>query len=396
MRNINFPALCHAIRVCYEDGVKFDNKIFKMRAGAPTGHAISSCGQNIVMSALEKSKVQKLIDSWHLQFYDRWVDDTFVRNKISDRDHISQVLHTFSPNLEFTVEVAKDVEENGKTLKFIPVLDIGVLWDPVGNWGYTRVYRKPTTSEIVMPWNDFGPTDWKTGTLIGFIRRAYTHSSDFAVMHVELQRITRQFRNVGYPTWLIQDKINNTLGRLLHKANPAHYPNPDKFRKDPSDLPPKWSVLFLPWSGIAAGAIVNKIRKSLPREQSRISIAYTTTRLRNLLPRYSSCSAPENKIRFSCDVVYKYTCPCGQVYIGETKRRLAVRIKEHSKPKTPLMEHIKGCKGSDFSPTNFSIVARGLRGRESRKRYESIWIRYYDRRGLAFNVCESSRELQIF
>ena len=149
-----------------------------------------------------------------------------------------------------------------------------------------------------MPWNDFGPTDWKTGTLIGFIRRAYTHSSDVAVMHVELQRITRQFRNVGYPTWLIQDKINNTLGRLLHKSNPAHYPNPDKFRKDPTELPPKWTVLFLPWSGIAAGAIVNKIRKSLPREQSRISIAYTTTRLRNLLPRYSSCSAPENKIQF--------------------------------------------------------------------------------------------------
>ena len=99
-------------------------------------------------------------------------------------------------------------EENGKTLKFIPVLDIGVLWDPVGNYGYTRVYRKPTTSEIVMPWNDFGPTDWKTGTLIGFIRRAYTHSSDFAVMHVELQRITRQFRNVGYPLGL--SKIRST------------------------------------------------------------------------------------------------------------------------------------------------------------------------------------------
>ena len=106
--------------------------------------------------------------------------------------------------------------------------------------------------------------------------------------------------------------------------------------------------------------------------------------------------ATESKILLSCDVVYKYTCSCGQVYIGETKRRLAVRISEHSKPKTPLMEHIKSCDGSDFSPTKFSIVARGLRGRESRKRYESIYIRYYDRRGLAFNVCESSRELQIF
>ena len=124
-------------------------------------------------------------------------------------------------------------------------------------------------------------------------------------MHVEIQHTTRQFRNVGYPAWLIHDKINNTLGSLLHKSNPAHYPNPFP-QKDPSDLPPKWSVLFLPWSGTAAGAIVNKIRKSLPREQSRISIAYTTTRLRNLLPRYSSCSPPENKIQFLCDVVYKY------------------------------------------------------------------------------------------
>ena len=146
MRNINFSALAHAIRVCYEDGVKFKNEIFKMKAGAPTGHAISSCGQNIVMSALEKSKIQGLLDKGILRFYDRWVDDTFVRNKISDRDHISQVLHTFSPNLEFTVEIAKNIEENGRSLKFIPVLDIGVVWDPVGNWG--NVTRKSIANQL--------------------------------------------------------------------------------------------------------------------------------------------------------------------------------------------------------------------------------------------------------
>ena len=77
-------------------------------------------------------------------------------------------------------------------------------------------------------------------------------------------------------------------------------------------------------------------------------------------------------------------------------RRLAVRIAEHSKPSSPMMEHIAECEGALFSKNNFSIVARGLRGRESRKRYESIWIRYYDRCSLAFNVCERSRELKIF
>ena len=311
-------------------------------------------------------------------------------------DHFVEKFHSFNKNIEFTVETAKLENRSGKNLKFIPVLDIGVVWDPESGSGFTEVYRKPTTSEIVMPWNDFGPTDWKTGTLIGFIKRAYTHSSDFMIMHHEITRIKSQFRKVGYPLWLIQDKINKTLAKILYKSNPAHYPNPEAHRADPTELPTKWSVLYLPWSGVPASAIVNKIRKYLPREFSRISIAYTTSKLRDLLPRYSTCSPPENRALSASDVVYKYTCKCGRVYIGETMRRLAVRIAEHGKPKTPMMQHISNCEGAEFDNRNFSIVSRGLRGRESRKRYESIWIRYYDRNSRAFNLCESSRELKIF
>ena len=395
-RNLDFRSIAHCIEICYEDSVKFKDKFYKMKSGGPTGHAITSCGQNIVMSAFEKLVVQKLIDNKTLSFYDRWVDDTFVRNRIADRDLISTEFHSFNKNIEFTVETAKDIERAGKKLKFLPVLDIGVIWDPIDGTGSTEVYRKPTTSEIVMPWNDFGPTDWKTGTLIGFIKRAYTHSSDFMIMHNEISRIKSQFRKVGYPLWLIQDKINKTLAKTLYKANPAHYPNPEAHRMDPTELPTKWSVLYLPYSGVPAGAVVNKIRKMLPRNFSRISIAYTTSKLRDLLPRYSTCSPPENKALGFSDVVYKYTCECTRVYIGETMRRLAVRISEHAKPNTPMMQHITNCEGSEFDSKNFSIVSRGLRGRESRKRYESIWIRYYDRNSRAFNLCESSRDLKIF
>ena len=395
-RNINFEVLCQAIRVCYEDGVKFSNKIYRMKQGGPTGHAITSCGQNIVMSAFEKTIIQDLIDSRTLTLYDRWVDDTFVKNKISDRDLISQKFHSFHQNLEFTVETPQLIHDRGAQKKFIPVLDIGVYWSPEGNLGYTRVYRKPTTSEIVMPWNDFGPTDWKTGTLIGFIKRAYTHSSDHYIMNDEIKVITSQFRKVGYPLWLIQDKIRRTIAMSLYKSNPTIYPNPNANRKDPAELPTKWTVLFLPWSGVPGSAIINKLRKILPREKSRVSIAYTTSKLRDLLPRFSTCEPPENKALSASDCVYKYTCECKQVYIGETLRRLAIRISEHAKPKSPLMEHILKCEGAQFSETNFSIVARGLRGRESRKRYESLWIRYYNRRSLAVNVCERSRELTIF
>ena len=174
--------------------------------------------------------------------------------------------------------------------------------------------------------------------------------------------------------------MRGTIWTLPYKANPTHYPNPD-LGKDPDELATKWSVLYLPWAGVPASAIVNKIRKMLPRQISRIIIAYTTSKIRDLLnTRYSTCNPPTNKALSVSDVVYKYTCECGQVYIGETMRRLAVRISEHAKPKTPMMQHITNCEGSEFSSKSFSIVARGLRGRESRKRYESIWIRYYDRK----------------
>ena len=67
------------------------------------------------MSALEKVQVQNLLDEGILKFYDRWVDDTFVRNKVADRDRISEAFHNFDKNIEFTVEIAKDVDRDEKS-----------------------------------------------------------------------------------------------------------------------------------------------------------------------------------------------------------------------------------------------------------------------------------------
>ena len=55
------------------------------------------------MSALEKVEVQNMLDKGTLKFYDRWVDDTFVRNKVADRDLISEAFHNFDKNIQFTV-----------------------------------------------------------------------------------------------------------------------------------------------------------------------------------------------------------------------------------------------------------------------------------------------------
>ena len=98
-------------------------------------------------------------------------------------------------------------------------------------------------------------------------------------------------------------------------------------------------------------------------------------------------------------MVYKYTCKCGKVYIGETERRLAIRVDEHEKGKSSaVFDHIPICANSSLVERDkFTIVAKRLRHKDARKRYESIFIRYYDKKSEnTMNNCKQSRELVIF
>ena len=110
----------------------------------------------------------------------------------------------------------------------------------------------------------------------------------------------------------------------------------------------------------------------------------------------STCPPIDNINILKCsDIVYKYDCPCGKLYIGETKRRLVIRAEEHAGKTSPLMEHLGKC-GENLSFGNFSVVAKRLYGRESRKRYDTLYIRYWEARGKAMNICSSSRMMTIF
>ena len=135
----------------------------------------------------------------------------------------------------------------------------------------------------------------------------------------------------------------------------------------------------------------------MPSDFSRVSISLTTTKMREVLPRLSTCEQYSRRALLVRNCVYKYTCPCGQLYIGETSRRLAVRVDEHSSSGA-IFEHVKEAADSvcTFDKANFSIVARNLRGTNSRKRCEALYIKFYERRAQTVNAQSYSRELIIF
>ena len=126
-----------------------------------------------------------------VQLYHRWVDDIFVRCKRVDIDKIHQKLNSFCKNIQFTVDEGTKIDKNRTRLAF---LDISVEFGG-GMATTTSVYRKPTTSSIVYPYSVHAPRQWKEGTLIFYIRRAVTHSSDYKIMHTEINLLKKSSVN---------------------------------------------------------------------------------------------------------------------------------------------------------------------------------------------------------
>ena len=337
------------------------------------------------MSALENEIIRPALENGLISDFHRWVDDTVVRIRRKDIPTLHEAMNSFHPKLKFTIENPSEVLVDGVEYKFLPFLDIGLYWRE--NEFVTRVYRKPTASRIVMPFHEFAPFSWKNGTLIFFIRRAITHCSTYHAMHTELDTVTKQFRNCGYPAHFVADKINQTMTKML-------YPETNPESTNTQETPNRFTVLHLPWCGDDAFKTANFMRKQIPAEHSRVSISTTATKLRDILPKLDTCTIDARKPLIR-NCVYKYTCACGKVYIGETKRRLAVRIAEHAK-NGAIRDHVNESVDCVFDPGVFTVIASNLKGTNARKRCEALYIRWYDRKAQTVNNQTYSRELVIW
>ena len=197
-----------------------------------------------------------------------------------------------------------------------------------------------------MPFHEFAPFSWKNGTVIFFIRRAITHCSTHQNMHIELETVSKQFRNCGYPADFISSRINQTITKMLY---PHTIPKSDT----QDEQPDRYTVLHLPFCGDDAFKTANFMRRKIPAEHSRVSISTTASKIRDTLPKLNTCTIETRKPLIR-NCVYKYTCSCGKVYIGETKRRLIVRINEHAKSGA-IRDHINESIDCVFDPGVFFL-----------------------------------------
>ena len=179
------------------------------------------------------------------------------------------------------------------------------------------MYRKKTFSGLYKKEDSFVPTSFKHNLIYGLLNRAFKINSSCVIFKQEIKVIKNMISN-GFSC----NFINKHIKHFLRKKNGSD-----------NDLPsfgPEKKILFLclPFCGIISSKLKRQleriIRKIAP--WAKLNIIFRPYFRLKILSNLESPVPLLNK----SNVVYKINCSeCNEFYIGVTKTRVHVKVKEH-------------------------------------------------------------------
>jgi len=306
----------------------FNNIIYKQTYGTPMGSPLSPIIADVVMQDLETACLNRI--KFQLTFYSRYVDDIVMAVPSDKIDLVFKTFNDYHDRLKFTIEY----EEN-RSLSF---LDLRLIISD--NTIHIDWYHKKTFSGRFLSFFSSHPLCHKIGMIYGLIDRAFLLSHPkFHQKNIEM--VIRLLVENGYPLDLIFKKIHNRLKMLIYKnkKSTSSVNNVDDKKKYLSDNNNR-KIIVLPYFKKISESIANTIDKT------KHIIGY---RVLNNLGKHIKAHKDTNELLTNSNVVYKICCnDCNASYVGQTKRQVKTRIKEHknnsklisSKPSV-ITEHIR-------------------------------------------------------
>ena len=269
----------HCLKAGY---LLWDDQFYVQLEGVAMGSPVSPVVADIFMEEFEAMALSTAPVT--PRFYKRYVDDTFTVLPSDKVTAFLDHLNSIHPNIQFTMEL-----ENDKKLAF---LDILVIRNPDHTLGHT-VYRKSThTDKYLNGRSHHHPSQLATVGKTLF-QRAQGICDDHH-LHVELQHVKRVLRD------------NNLQVPRPHRRNRV---KPATVERQPAVLP-------------YVKGVTDKIGNILKR--ASIKTYFKPPKKINQFLRPVKCNIP-----FQDAGVYKLDCDCGLSYIGQTKRSIGTRLKEH-------------------------------------------------------------------
>jgi hypothetical protein len=265
------------------------------------GSPLSPILADIVMDDLESCCLRAF--DFDIPIFYRYVDDIFAVVPKAKLYDILRVFNDYHPRLKFTYET----EINGS----INFLDTTIIRE--GNKLITNWYRKPTFSGRYINYFSNHPDRYKFNIITNLVDRAILLSNP-CFHKSNLRTIKEILVNNGFPFEVINKYINKRINELNNRpitsdSNSIDTTNTQK------------NFVSIPYVKGLSENICRTLRKR------DLRVLYT-------VPKKMDCIIKRGKDRLKTvkrtHVVYKIDClNCDATYIGQTKRHLETRIKEH-------------------------------------------------------------------
>ena len=273
----------------------FNGEFYEQREGAAMGSPVSAVVANLYMEFFEELALRTA--PARPRIWKRYVDDTFTLVKKGDVDELLTHLNSIRPSIKLTMEL----EEGGS----IPFLDTRVTRKVDGKLDVT-VYRKPTHTDRYLHFSSHHPTHVKKGLVRCLYDRARNITKEASNLETEKAHLSGALQRNGYPAAFVRAASQESKPR----------------ERDPEEAQGegKPTLMMLPY----VAGVSERIRKACRNYNIKVVFRSGPT-FRSMLTKVKDPLPIEKQ----ANVVYEIPCTCGKVYIGETKRRLGTRLKEH-------------------------------------------------------------------
>jgi len=180
----------------------------------------------------------------------------------------------------------------------------------------------------------FGPQKFVNS---GEIYRCYNCTTFEKGLDEALGNLDRILQKIFFPSKIIKEKINEIKNRNFE-------PKPNKAKRLEEAKNPNLThvTISLPYTSFRCSVVASKIHQILKKytPNFKLRIAFSTLKLSSIiLPRLK----PQIDTYHNSNLVYKFTCPCSDTYIGETTRLFDTRILEHRRTNIRVHKHIIQC-----------------------------------------------------
>jgi len=287
----------------------FNNKIYRQTFGTPMGSPLSPIIANLVLQDLEEKALQTI--NCDISFYYRYVDDILLS---APKDQISNIVNCFNSfhnRLQFTVEL-----EINKSLSFLDLRLEIVNGEIVLDW-----FQKETFSGRFLSFYSNHPRCHKIGTIYNLIDRAVLLSHP-KHQQKNLELCIKCLLDNGYPLKIIFEHINRRIKTLFTNKLSSNINNEIiPIKNNESDSENSKHFYVIPYI-----SNISEITASLV-DRSVFTVGF---RCLNKLDKIIRVQKDRTEHAQKNNVVYKINCNnCEATYVGQTKRQIKTRVKEH-------------------------------------------------------------------